>query len=82
MNNHINIIDNILRNLLLIMNTFYALFSIQFALRMVKPKGGSFTTKWDKFGNVISTLRPKSNTIGIILVIIGLGLHLGGSFIG
>jgi hypothetical protein len=32
--------------------------------------------------NVMSTLHPKWNTIGIVLVIIGLVLHLRGSFIG
>jgi hypothetical protein len=46
MSNQINIIDNILRNLLLFKNTVYALFSILYAIRMVKPEGVGFTTKW------------------------------------
>jgi hypothetical protein len=41
------------------MITVCALFSILFAIRMLKPEGGGFTTKWDKFGNVMSTLHPK-----------------------
>jgi hypothetical protein len=54
---------------------------ILFAIKMVKPEGGSFSSKWDKLGNVMSTLHPKSNFVGILLVIIGLGLQLVSSFI-
>ena len=46
------------------------------AIRMVKPEGGGFTSQWDKVGNVMSTLHPRWNTIGIILVIVGLIFQL------
>ena len=42
---------------------------ILFAVRAVKPKGGSFSSVWDKNQNLMSTLYPKLNTIGISLVI-------------
>jgi hypothetical protein len=37
------------------------------------PKGGSFTSDWDYLGNVMSIRHPRVNTVGILLVIIGLG---------
>jgi hypothetical protein len=52
---------------------------ILFAVRAVKPKGGSFSSVWDKNQNLMSTLYPKLNTIGISLVIAGLLFQLGGS---
>ena len=50
------------------------------AIRMVKPEGGSFTSKWDKLVNIMCTVHPRWNTIGIGLVIAGLGLQLASSF--
>jgi hypothetical protein len=52
---------------------------ILFAVRAVKPKGGSFSSVWDKNQNLMSTLYPKLNTLGIGLVIAGLLFQLGGS---
>jgi hypothetical protein len=52
---------------------------ILLAVRAVKPKGGSFSSMWDKNQNLMSTLYPKSNTLGISLVIAGLLFQLGSS---
>ena len=51
---------------------------------MVKPEDlknkGSFSSKWDELGNIMSTLRPNWNRAGIGLVIIGLFLQLTNAF--
>lgn len=46
---------------------------ILIAVKQMAPKGGSFTSDWDYLGNVMSTRHPRVNTVGILLVIIGLG---------
>jgi hypothetical protein len=49
---------------------------ILIAVKQMPPKGGGFTSDWDYLGNVMSTRHPRVNTVGILLVIIGLGFQL------
>ena len=47
-----------------------------FAIKAMPMKGGSFTSGLDYLGNVMSTRHPRTNRVGIILVIIGLVFQL------
>jgi hypothetical protein len=49
---------------------------ILIAVKQMPAKGGGFTSAWDYLGNVMSTRHPRVNTVGILLVIIGLGFLL------
>jgi uncharacterized membrane protein len=47
---------------------------------MIKDEGlGGFTSKWHMAGNIMSTLHPKWNRVGIGFVIVGLVFQLVGS---